>query len=134
MAKFTIETPNGATKSVQVKRDARGREIEYASIKQPASNGELFEFKWMENDIGYVALNGFHDEAIVEQFKSHYDEITKSKGLIIDLRFNGGGNSAYAGEIISYWLIGIYPALYGKLPSMLQLIRPGVLLLISLKI
>ncbi|WP_444919790.1 S41 family peptidase [Microbulbifer sp. CnH-101-G] len=117
MAQFTIETPDGATKRVQVKRDARGREIEYASIKQPASNGELFEFKWMENDIGYVALNGFHDEAIVEQFKSHYDEITKSKGLIIDLRFNGGGNSAYAGEIISYLTDRDLPGSVWKTPK-----------------
>ncbi|GAA5444155.1 hypothetical protein Misp06_02338 [Microbulbifer sp. NBRC 101763] len=101
-AEFTIETPDGKVKEVQVKRDARGREVEYTSIKQPASNGELFEFKWLESDIGYIALNGFHDQAIIDQFKSHYDEIVKSKGLIIDLRFNNGGNSAYAGEIISY--------------------------------
>ncbi|MFA0811322.1 S41 family peptidase [Microbulbifer epialgicus] len=102
MAEFSIETPDGKVKEVQVKRDARGREVEYTSIKQPASNGELFEFKWLESDIGYMALNGFHDRAIIDQFKSHYDEIVKSKGLIIDLRFNTGGSSAYAGEIISY--------------------------------
>jgi len=102
MAEFTIETPDGKVKKVQVKRDARGREVEYISIKQPASNGELLEFRWLGNDIAYFALNGFHDKKIVKQFQSHYGEISKSKGLIIDLRFNGGGSTTNAGEIISY--------------------------------
>ncbi|GAB2878895.1 S41 family peptidase [Microbulbifer echini] len=102
MAEFTIETPDGKMKEVQVNRDARSREIEYTSIKQPASNGELLEFKWLGGDIAYVALNGFHDKEIVKHFQSHYGEISKSKGLIIDLRFNGGGSTTNAGEIISY--------------------------------
>ncbi|WP_020412543.1 S41 family peptidase [Microbulbifer sp. VTAC004] len=101
-AEFTIETPDGKVKEVQVKRDARGRKIDYISITQPQSNGEPFELKWLDDDIAYVALNTFEKQEVVDQFKSHHDEIVKSKGLIIDLRFNNGGNSAYAGEIISY--------------------------------
>ncbi|BBM02246.1 S41 family peptidase [Microbulbifer sp. GL-2] len=89
-------------KDVLVKRDARSREIEHIFIKQSASNGELLEFKWLGSDIAYVALNGFDDKEIVKQFQSHYGEISKSKGLIFDLRFNGGGSTINAGEIISY--------------------------------
>jgi C-terminal processing protease CtpA/Prc len=99
---LTIETPKGEIKKVQVERDARGRKIDYTSIAQPQSNGEPFELKWLDDDIAYVALNTFGKQAVVEQFKSHYEDIAKSKGLIIDLRFNGGGNTSHAGEIISY--------------------------------
>lgn len=108
---FTIKTPSGELKEVSLRRDSRNKNIEVASLELPKidislkmlpSDMELFEFRWLENDLAYIALNGFHDEAIVENFKAAYPEIKKAKGLIIDLRFNGGGNSNIGAEILSY--------------------------------
>lgn len=109
---FTIRTPSEELKEISLKRDSRYRKVEMASLELPKIDislkmlpfdMKLFEFKWLENDLAYIALNGFHDEAIVESFKAAYPEIKKAKGLIIDLRFNGGGNSNIGAEILAHF-------------------------------
>ena len=100
---FTIKTPSGVLKDVTLTRNSRRQKADKVSLKQPSSNGELFEFKWLDNEVAYIALNGFHDEKILQHFNSAYGNIKKSKALIIDLRFNGGGNSSIAAEILSYF-------------------------------
>lgn len=100
---FTIKTPSGNIKGVTLTRNSRHQKADNVSLKQPSSNGDLFEFKWLENEVAYVALNGFHDKKIFQDFNSAYDNIKKSKALIIDLRFNGGGDSSIAAEILSYF-------------------------------
>lgn len=108
---FTIRTPSGELKEISLKRNSRNKKVEMASLELPKIDislkmlpfdMELFEFRWLENDLAYIALNGFHDEAIVESFKAAYPEIKKAKGLIIDLRFNGGGNSNIGAEILAH--------------------------------
>ncbi|MEZ9537199.1 S41 family peptidase [Shewanella sp. 10N.286.52.B9] len=100
---FTIKTPSGVLKDVTLTRNSRRQKADKVSLKQPSSNGELFEFKWLDNEVAYIALNGFHDEKILQHFNSAYGNIKKSKALIIDLRFNGGGNSSIAAEILSHF-------------------------------
>lgn len=100
---FTIETPIGELKDLTLTRNSRFKKIDKVSLKLPQSNGELIEFKWLDHKIAYIALNGFHDKKILQDFNDIYDEVKKSKGLIIDLRFNGGGNSNIAAEILSHF-------------------------------
>lgn len=100
---FTIKTPLGELKDITLKRNSRHKKIEKAYLKLPKSNGKLFEFKWLENKVAYISLNGFHDEGILQSFNDAYENIKQSKGLIIDLRFNGGGNSSIAAEILSHF-------------------------------
>jgi C-terminal processing protease CtpA/Prc len=42
-------------------------------------------------DIAYLAINNFTDYSIPRQFDSLYPVIARTKGLILDLRYNGGG-------------------------------------------
>lgn len=98
-----FETPSGDHSSVTLTRNARGKDIQTASLKLPSANGALYEFKWLDNSIAYIGLNGFHDKQILQDFYASYPEIKKAKGLIIDLRFNGGGNSDIAAEILSHF-------------------------------
>ncbi|OBT08867.1 peptidase S41 [Shewanella sp. UCD-FRSSP16_17] len=100
---FTIKTPSGEFKDITLTRNSRHQQTDKVSLKQPSSNGELLEFKWLDNEVAYIALNGFHDEEILQHFNSAYENIKKSKALIIDLRFNGGGNSSIAAEILSHF-------------------------------
>jgi C-terminal processing protease CtpA/Prc len=51
------------------------------------------QFKTIGN-IGYLTLNSFSDNTVPKQFDSLYTEIAKTKGLIIDIRYNGGGSDA----------------------------------------
>ncbi|MDO3624694.1 S41 family peptidase [Mucilaginibacter sp. BT774] len=53
--------------------------------------------------VGYLTINNFEDNKITKQFDSLYNaEISKTKGLIIDIRYNGGGDDGIAFHIIKY--------------------------------
>lgn len=62
-------------------------EIERKNIKTSHVEGEI-----LENNIGYLNFNTF-DEGCSKEFEEKYKEISKNnlKGLIIDIRNNGGG-------------------------------------------
>lgn len=64
-----------------------------------------FEFRVIEGNIGYVALNTFGNEKVFTDFIKNIDAIAQTGSLVIDLRENDGGNSYYGAEILRY-LIG----------------------------
>ena len=68
----------------------------------PQENIDLFEFKWINKDIAYIALNSFLNWDIMDLFSDKLPEIRKAKKLIIDIRKNGGGNGNVGREIIKY--------------------------------
>lgn len=100
---ITIKTPQGEIRDITLKRNAKGNRNKKSSLKIPKSNGEIFEFRWIDENIVYIALNGFQDEDLIQKFDSAFNEIQKSKAIIIDLRFNGGGNSNIGAEILSHF-------------------------------
>jgi C-terminal processing protease CtpA/Prc len=52
-------------------------------------------------NIGYLTINNFEDNKIINQFDSLYTtEISKTKGLIIDIRYNGGGDGGIGYNIL----------------------------------
>jgi len=105
-----VKTPMGHLKTVTVPRG----KAPAAWAKPMAQNQKqpLLEFKWLKNDIAYVALNSFSDPKIVDEFKAKLPELYKAKGLLIDIRNNGGGNSRNAAEIVKY--LTQAPLLYGS--------------------
>lgn len=72
------------------------------SLKLPSSQNKRIEYKSLESGIGYVALNDFSHQDVVVQFESYLPHLAKAKGLILDLRFNGGGDSSIGGAILAY--------------------------------
>jgi len=51
--------------------------------------------------IGYLTINNFEDNTIIKQFDSLYTaDIAKTKGLIIDIRYNGGGDGGIGYNIL----------------------------------
>lgn len=63
---------------------------------------ELFEFKWVDDEMAYIALNSFMDPTLNELFVAALPELRKAKKLIIDLRNNGGGRTNVAMEVLQY--------------------------------
>jgi carboxyl-terminal processing protease len=62
---------------------------------------KTLEYKTI-NNIGYLTINNFEDSRIIKQFDSLYTaEIAKTKALIIDIRYNGGGSGSIGFDIIS---------------------------------
>lgn len=63
---------------------------------------ELLTFKWIDKKIAYLALNSFENKDIDSLFIKKLPELRNAKALIIDLRYNGGGNSAIGTKILEY--------------------------------
>lgn len=61
-------------------------------VERRVIENETVTFEMLENKIGYIAVSEF-DDVTVGQFKEAVDTLEKQgmKGLIIDLRNNGGG-------------------------------------------
>ena len=66
----------------------------------------IFEFKWINKEIVYLGLYSFDNAAVVKQFIEKLPEISNAKGVILDIRNNGGGSSANAKNIIKYFMEG----------------------------
>lgn len=66
------------------------------------ATGDPFEFRVLDGNIGYVALNSFEHESVVKDFAKNFDALMKTDALVIDVRANGGGNSDYGDLILSY--------------------------------
>lgn len=69
-------------------------------IKNP--KWSLIDTASLEGDLFYFSANSFGNASVIEEFEKHISLIQKSKGLIIDLRKNGGGNSTNGYGILKY--------------------------------
>lgn len=61
-----------------------------------------FSLKMLPDNIAYIQLNSFSSDAALKEFANAFERISKSDGLILDLRNNGGGNSGVGWEILGY--------------------------------
>jgi C-terminal processing protease CtpA/Prc len=65
-------------------------------------NENLMNFKWLDKKIAYLALNSFGNQQINKLFVEKIPELYNAKALVIDLRYNGGGNTNIGREILQY--------------------------------
>lgn len=96
-----VKTPEGEMKNIKLTH-AKTDEIEMVSGSIP--NSEMFEFKWLENDIAYTAIRSFEDGEVVQKFESILPELQKAKSIVIDIRNNGGGSGKNAMNIAKYFI------------------------------
>jgi C-terminal processing protease CtpA/Prc len=100
-----IRKPNGEAAEYTLTH-ARTRD----SIFIPATeyteekNKGLLEHKTFDGGIEYVALNSFADPKINPLFENLLDSLKKAKGVIIDLRNNGGGDDGIAFNIVKHFI------------------------------
>lgn len=87
-----LKNASGSVRSVQLSR-------EKDSTAKPAP---AFEWRMLPGGVAYFAVNEFEDEEGVKAFERALPEILKAKGLILDVRRNGGGSDAMAARILSY--------------------------------
>jgi C-terminal processing protease CtpA/Prc len=87
-------------------------------IRQGRVNKPHFEWRWLDNDIAYVGIHVFWDEAVVEQFEEIVPQLrARAQGIIVDVRLNGGGNSAYGDRIGSYFTERTVPVMTWTSPT-----------------
>lgn len=94
----TFKLPNGTVKTLPLTH-TKTTETE---VYPPFEDWKLLDFKWIEPQIAYVALNSFSDPKIDSLFIALLPELYKAKKLIIDLRNNGGGSTEIGREILAY--------------------------------
>ncbi|HEX8058844.1 MAG TPA: S41 family peptidase [Novosphingobium sp.] len=59
-------------------------------------------FKMLPGAIAYIALDQFENDRDVKAFELALPEILGAKGLVIDVRRNGGGSSKFGMAVLSY--------------------------------
>ncbi len=90
-----IRGSDGATRDLTLIRRSNWEDKPWTQLPS-------FEFKEMTLGIAYVAIRTFGSGDVVEQFDEIYRNVQEARGLIIDVRENGGGDTHNASGIISY--------------------------------
>jgi len=83
----------------------------YVTITRDDINVESVTFERLEGNIEYISINQFSDDT-AEEFEKAVNDLLLStpKGVIVDLRFNGGGYLDIAVDIVSEFIEGEKPA------------------------
>lgn len=95
-----LKTPQGELKNLQLTH-SKTEEVELSA--PPLADNGLFEFKWLKNDVAYLAIKTFDDASVVKDFESKIPELKKAKKIILDIRNNGGGSGKNALNIAKYF-------------------------------
>ncbi|WP_299460948.1 S41 family peptidase [uncultured Microscilla sp.] len=93
-----IKQPSGKILKVKLPRDRTG--VQWV---KPNKRPALLEFKWLDQQIAYLAINRFDDDRIQKEFPKFLSKLYQAKGVIIDVRKNGGGNSNNASFIVKHF-------------------------------
>jgi hypothetical protein len=96
--KLNLKTPDGNLISYTAYFHTYPRDWEVKDV----ANWKRTNFR-MINDVGYFQVNTFADAGIIDDFKKELPQLRKCKGIILDLRLNGGGNSAIGAELLKYF-------------------------------
>ncbi len=59
-------------------------------------------FEMLDEDIAYLALDGFEDDGGLRQLLKNMPRIQQCQALILDIRRNGGGNSGHGYSILQH--------------------------------
>jgi len=63
---------------------------------------KVMDFKIIDG-IGFVKLNTFGDDTLIKEFKAILPQLYTCKGVILDIRSNGGGDTGIGAEILKYF-------------------------------
>ncbi len=97
-----LRAPLGSTVVLQVRSAAGAQSTHTFRVTAWASKRfALFTFRMLPGGIAYVALNGFDDDTAAHEWDNHWEELRTAKGIVLDLRENGGGSDAVGAHILA---------------------------------
>ncbi len=62
------------------------------------------------NNLGFIAIYAWDDPAIPQQFDDALESMRQTRGLVLDVRWNGGGSEGLAQKVAGRFLVG--PTVY----------------------
>jgi len=68
----------------------------------------IVSYRDLGDGLAYVALNSFNDPKVVEEFEKLIPTLKQAKGLIVDLRNNGGGSDFVGQKILQHWTPDVF--------------------------
>jgi len=95
----------GTTFVLKVKRPSTGKEMKFKITRRNIKLPELPYWGMRPDSIGYINLNQF-TEGCAKNVRRAFVELKQqgAKGLIFDLRGNGGGSEMEAVDIVNIWV------------------------------
>ncbi|WP_292224440.1 S41 family peptidase [Brevundimonas sp.] len=98
----------GQDRRYQVSR-GRAAPREVILINQPRPARPNVEWRRLDDGAGYIAIRSFEDDAVTERFDQALVELRDAPGLIVDARYNGGGDTAVARPIMGRFITETKP-------------------------
>ncbi|MBP5340359.1 MAG: S41 family peptidase [Prevotella sp.] len=95
----------GTTFVLKVRRPSTGKEMLFKITRRNIKLPELPYYGMRADSIGYINLNQF-TEGCAKEVRRAFIELKKqgAKGLVFDLRSNGGGSEMEAVDIVNIWV------------------------------
>jgi C-terminal processing protease CtpA/Prc len=90
-----LRNAEGKTWSVEIER------ISFGQRNKDFARTQAFSWKLLPGNIAYVALNSFGDDTAAKEYLKNFEEISKAKAIIFDVRSNGGGNSTVGYQVLA---------------------------------
>lgn len=99
-----IKGDEGSTVELTIAREGE-EDFLHFDVERRQVEIETVEYEMMEDDIGYIAVYSF-DGVTPGQFKTAFEALQEAgmKGLVIDMRDNGGGLLTAVEEMLDYLL------------------------------
>ena len=72
--------------------------------RTPPPADEALTFRILDGGIGYIAIHSFGSDDLVERFDRALGALRETRGLLIDVRNNGGGDTALARPIMGRFI------------------------------
>ncbi len=95
---MVLKYPDGQTEAMNLTLTETQDKAVFPEIKRRPP----MEFEWLEDGTAYISLNTFSNPEINSLFTEKLSEIRKAKKMILDLRYNGGGNTNIGTDILQY--------------------------------
>ena len=100
-----VKRPNGERVKLTLKDGQRNFTVKYRTndkhnITRPQQ--PVMSYRQLSDGIGYLRINQFMDNQFNQRFDTIFAQLSNTKGLIIDVRNNPGGNSGYGDYIIKH--------------------------------
>ena len=103
-SKFLVgfNRPNGQYSEIPIVSNSKSNDDTINRIKLFDYRKSNTNFSWLADNVAYLSINSFKDKEVIDEFVSLLPKLNKSRGLILDLRFNRGGSTSIVNEIASY--------------------------------